>query len=87
MSSTVENLKALFTGKETGAVRTQRELSEKQAAEARQQQEAALNHQQQQLQVEQAMRDEQVGAASRLPRGRRLLLAATGERGVQRTLG
>lgn len=87
MSSTVKNLKALFTGEETDAVKRQRELSEKQADEAKTQQTAALNRQQQQLQVEEAMRDEQAGAAGRLPRGRRLLLAATGERGVSNKLG
>jgi hypothetical protein len=83
MSATVDAVKRLFTGEPA----PDSALQQQQAREAREREALALSRQQQELQQQQAERDRDRAAIGRLPRGRRLLLAATGEQGVQRTLG
>jgi hypothetical protein len=80
MSSFVNGVKSLFTGPDTSA-------QDKQAAQARDDQRVALARQQQSEQQQAAIADQQAGLAGRVPRGRRLLQAATGDSGVSSTLG
>lgn len=80
MSKFVDGIKSLFT-------RTDNSAQQAEIARQRAQQDISLTRQQQQLQTQEAEQSKQAGAAARQPRGRRLLLAATGEAGVQSTLG
>lgn len=82
MSQFVQGIKSLFSAPDTSA-QTQ------QIADAKQQQSVSLARQQQDEQNASAEQSTQQGLVSRQPRGRRLLLAATGESGVakQTTLG
>lgn len=67
-------------GSETGS-------QERQIAEARRREQIAADRQKSQLQQQEGEQDAQAGRAMRIPRGRRLLLAATGEAGLPSTLG
>lgn len=87
MNKVVESVKNLVTGGESDELQRSREQQDRQAAVARDQQQIALARQQQQLQAEGADADQRVGRASRVQRGRRLLLAATGEGGISGKLG
>jgi len=60
---------------------------DKQIAQQKEQQSIALDRQRQTEQQEAARIDQQAGAISRTPRGRRLLQASTGDAGVSNTLG
>lgn len=80
MTKFVDGIKSLFSGPDTSA-------QQKQIAEQRDAQAVALTRQQQTEQTNDAEASRQAGLASRQPRGRRLLLAATGESGVSSTLG
>jgi hypothetical protein len=80
MSQFVKGIQSLFTGPDTSA-------QDAQIAAAKQDQSLALSRQQQTEQVAAAEQDKQAGLVGRQPRGRRLLTAATGESGVQTTLG
>ena len=80
MNAFVEGVKTLFSGPDTSA-------QDKQAAKERDSQRIALSRQQQTEQQAAALQDEQAGLAARMPRGRRLLQAATGDSGVATTLG
>jgi hypothetical protein len=82
----VSTLKGLFGGGDGEEKRLLAEQAEKQA-EQQDQQQINLQRQQQQQQAEAARVDEQAGRGTRIPRGRRLLLAATGETGLSNKLG
>ena len=75
MSSFVSGVKSLFTGPDTSA-------QEKEAARARDDQRVALARQEQTEQQRASTADQQAGLVGRVPRGRRLLQAATGDSGV-----
>jgi hypothetical protein len=75
MSQFVQGIKSLFTGPDTSA-------QDAQITKAKEDQTTALARQQQQEQNADAAQSEQLGLTGRQPRGRRLLLAATGESGV-----
>lgn len=83
MTKFVQGVKSLFSGPDTSA----QEQQNAQAASAREAQNLALQKQQETLQNQDATQQEQLGRVTRAPRGRRLLLAATGEQGVSTTLG
>ncbi|OKO68300.1 hypothetical protein AC629_42200 [Bradyrhizobium sp. NAS80.1] len=80
MNAFVQGVKTLFTGPDTSA-------QDKAAAEAKQEQQISLARQKQTEQQQAALADQQAGAAGRTPRGRRLLIASTGDAGVSSTLG
>lgn len=80
MGQFVQGIKSLFTGPDTSAQDTE-------IAQSKQAQTVALARQQQTEQAAAAQKDQQLGLASRQPRGRRLLMAATGDAGVSDTLG
>ena len=80
MSGFVKGVQSLFMGPDTSA-------QEKQAKQAKEEQSLSIARQQQNAQQEKALADQQAGLASRMPRGRRLLQAATGDQGVTSTLG
>jgi hypothetical protein len=80
MSQFVNGIKSLFTGPDTSA-------QDKQIAQQKEAQSISLSRQQQTEQNSDQEQSVQAGLASRQPRGRRLLLAATGEQGVNTTLG
>jgi transposase len=75
MGQFVQGIKTLFSGPDTSAEAAQ-------IAAAKQDQTTALARQQQQEQNADQVASTQAGLVSRQPRGRRLLLAATGESGV-----
>lgn len=79
MSKFVEGIQSLFSGPDT---KNQDAI----AAKARQDQQIALDRQRQETQNQQATEDQNLGKVARAPRGRRLLLAATGEQGVSSNL-
>jgi hypothetical protein len=78
MSQFVQGLQSLFGGGSSADKMAKRALVEQRAALAKQREE---------LQVKQARDQGELGRAYRAPRGRRLLLAATGEEGLSKTLG
>jgi hypothetical protein len=80
MSQFVSGVKSLFSGPDTSA-------QQQQIANAKQDQSISLARQQQTEQQSAAQADQQAGLASRTPRGRRLLMASTGDDGVSATLG
>jgi hypothetical protein len=80
MNAFVNGIKSLFTGPDTSA-------QEAQIKQAKEDQSIALTRQRQTEQVAAGEASTQAGLASRQPRGRRLLQAATGDTGVQSTLG
>lgn len=80
MANFAKGIKTLFTGADTSA-------QDAEVERQRQQQTVALDRQLQEEQTAEARTDTQLGAAGKLPRGRRLLLAATGDRGLSSTLG
>lgn len=80
MTGFVQGIKTLFTGADTGA-------QEKAARDARDQQTIALTRQKETEKNAAALTEQTAGEVSRQPRGRRLLQAATGDAGVQTTLG
>lgn len=81
MNDFVNGIKSLFGGgQDTSNL-------DAEAAKQREQQAIATERQKQDLQNAQGTTDQQLGRATRVPRGRRLLLAATGEAGVSKTLG
>lgn len=79
MSKFVEGIQSLFSGPDT-------RKQDADAAKARQDQQIALDRQRQETQNQQATEDQNLGKVARAPRGRRLLLAATGEQGVSSNL-
>lgn len=79
MSQFVKGIQSLFSGPDTKG-------QEAEAARQRQDQQITLDRQRQELQNQQATEDANLGKAARAPRGRRLLLAATGEQGVSNNL-
>lgn len=79
MAKFVDGIKSLFTGPDTSK-------ADAQAAQARQDSLIAMDRQKQELQAQQATANEQLGKTTRAPKGRRLLLAATGEQGVSSSL-
>lgn len=87
MSGFVQGIKYLFTGSTGQADASQTAALEAEQARQREQQTIASERQRQELQVEQGRQDEQLGRARRLPRGRRLLLAAGDASGLASTLG
>jgi hypothetical protein len=80
MSKFVDGISSLFSGPDTSA-------ADAAAAKAKQDQQIALSRSQQETQNAAATADDNLGKAGRAPKGRRLLLAATGEGGVSSTLG
>lgn len=80
MSKFVEGIQSLFSGPDTSK-------QEAAAAKAREDQQIALDRQKQEVQNQQATEDQNLGKVARAPRGRRLLMAATGEQGVSSNLG
>lgn len=80
MSAFVDGIKSLFAGPDTSAQKAE-------IAQQKEQTDISLARQQQTQQVAAAEQDKQAGLISRQPRGRRLLQAATGDAGVQTTLG
>ncbi len=82
MSNVVKGLKNMFFG-DKGAERRAR----KDIAINRERQLIEGNRQLQESQATEARAMAQAGQVSRAPRGRRLLLADTGERGLSSTLG
>lgn len=80
MSPFVSGIKSLFMGPDTSAQQAQID-------KAKQDQLISLDRQRQQEQQQAALADQQAGAAGRTPRGRRLLMASTGDAGVSSTLG
>lgn len=80
MSKFVEGIQSLFSGPDT-------RKQEADAAKARDDQRIALDRQKQEVQNQQATEDQNLGKVARAPRGRRLLMAATGEQGVSGNLG
>lgn len=94
MSRFVNTIGNLFDGGNSSAERAasasasvNRAEQDRQIAQQRDAQSIALNRQQQDAQQQDADLTQRVGRAGRLPRGRRLLLAATGETGVSNKLG
>jgi Sec-independent protein translocase protein TatA len=83
MTKFVSGIKSLFSGPDTSA----QEQQAAQEASAREAQSISLQKQQETLQNQDATQQSQLGRVARAPRGRRLLLAATGEQGVSTTLG
>lgn len=71
----VDGLSSLFSAPDTSAQQAA-------ATTARDQQGVELERQRQQQQNQEATTDATTGRIARIPRGRRLLLAATGESGV-----
>lgn len=80
MGQFVKGVQSLFSGPDTRG-------QEEEVARQRQDQRIALDRQRQEVQNQQASEDANLGRAARAPRGRRLLLAATGEQGVSTRLG
>ena len=79
---------ALFTGKMPGGASDEdRQRAEQQLQQQREGQILSLTRQQQQEQNEADRQEQQLGGARRVPRGRRLLLASTGEAGLSDKLG
>lgn len=80
MGQFVKGLGALFNGPDTSA-------QEGEIKRARQSEQIALDRQRQEVQAQAATDDQQLGRVARAPRGRRLLMAATGEGGLSSKLG
>ncbi|WP_398468540.1 hypothetical protein [Tardiphaga sp.] len=80
MSKFIDGIGSLFSGPDTSA-------ADAQARKSREEQQIALARSRQDVQGQEAETDQQLGRASRAPKGRRLLLAATGESGVSSSLG
>lgn len=80
MTQFVTGIKSLFTGPDTSA-------QDKAAKQSKDDAAIALDRQRQTEQQQAAIADQQSGLASRTPRGRRLLIASTGDAGVSSTLG
>lgn len=85
MAKFVDGIKSLFSGGADNSAQAAAIAGDN--AKAREQQSIALDKQTQDLQVQGAEQDALAGRALRAPKGRRLLLAATGEQGVSSTLG
>jgi hypothetical protein len=83
MGKFVEGVQSLFGGGSDDVAKAQA----RQVAQQREQQQVDVSRQQQTLQNQEADQDVQTGKALRIPRGRRLLLASTGEGGLSSTLG
>jgi hypothetical protein len=79
MTEFVKGIKSLFTGPDTSA-------QDAAAAQQRENQQITLARQQQDAQAQAAVDDQTLGKVARAPKGRRLLLAATGEQGVSTNL-
>lgn len=80
MSNFVKGLGALFNGPDTSK-------QEAEIRSARERESIALDRQRQDVQAAAATEDQQLGRVARAPRGRRLLMAATGEGGLSSKLG
>lgn len=78
MAKFVDGIKSLFTGPDN----SQAEAIARENAKAREQQVISLDKQTETLQQQGAEQDQLAGRALRAPKGRRLLLAATGEQGL-----
>jgi hypothetical protein len=87
MAKFAEGLKTLFTGQPAGDNADQIAAQNEQIAKQRETQSISLANQKQQLQQQEGEADKGVARASRTPRGRRLLLASTGETGLSNKLG
>jgi hypothetical protein len=85
MSKFVDGIKSLFSGDSSQNKANQDLLLQNQ--QQQEQQAIALDKQTQDLQAKNDEEDQLAGRALRAPKGRRLLLAATGENGVSNTLG
>jgi hypothetical protein len=75
----VDGIKSLISGPDTSG-------ADQAAAQARSDQQIQLARQQQDTQAQAAADDQNLGKIARAPKGRRLLLAATGEQGVSTNL-
>jgi hypothetical protein len=84
MGKFVEGVKSLFGG---GSNDDLARAQQRQAQQNREQQQVDIARQQQTLQNQQSDQDVQTGRALRIPRGRKLLLASTGEAGLPTKLG
>jgi hypothetical protein len=80
MGKFVDGIKSLFSAPDTSA-------QDEQIKQARESERLALDKQRETAQGAEGEADLAAGAARRIPRGRRLLLAATGEGGVSGKLG
>lgn len=76
MNAVVEGVKSLFAAPKLPDTKAQDQAAS-----------VAIARQQQELQAQQAQRDSEIARARKAPKGRRLLLAATGETGISNTLG
>lgn len=84
MGKFLKGLGAIFGG---GSGRQQRKEQILEQTRATEQQQTAQVQQARVLQEEQQDQEEEISRARRAPKGRRLLLAATGEDGVKATIG
>jgi len=84
MSNFAKGVKAMFTPRDTSAQEAEQEAE---IAKQRETQQIAMANQKQTLQQQAGEADKGVARASRTPRGRRLLLASTGEAGLSNKLG
>lgn len=87
MTQFVQGVKSLFTGKADGGQEEAMRAQQETVAKQREQQQLQLETQKQGLQQQEAITEGQSARTSRAPRGRRLLLASTGESGLQSKLG
>jgi hypothetical protein len=87
MSKFVQGVKSLFTGVPDADNSEEIARQEENLKKQREQQTLTLENQKQNLQQQEGEQTTAAGRASRVPRGRRLLLAATGEAGLPSKLG
>lgn len=85
MTKFVDGIKSLFSGGSDNSAQAATIAADN--AKSREQQGIALDKQTESLQAKSNEEDQLAGRALRAPKGRRLLLAATGEQGVSSTLG
>lgn len=84
MTKFVDGIKSLFSGGPDTSEQTAK--IEADNAKAREQQAISLDKQTESLQAKDTEQDQLAGRALRAPKGRRLLLAATGEQGLSSKL-
>lgn len=87
MTQFVQGIKSLFTGQPSADNSAQIAQQNQQIAQQREQQNLQVEAQKQNLQQQESQQSGAAAAAGRVPRGRRLLLAATGETGLPSKLG
>ncbi len=83
MSNFIKGIGSLFGGKTSDT--SQIDAQNKLAADQREQQNLQLDRQTQELQQQQQQQQAQLNQLTRAPKGRRLLMAATGEQGVNKS--